>query len=371
MSRKAADLREEAQEFLWNDRLPVGHISVFAGKPGIGKSTLGYRVAADCGVNTLFITTEEVDKSVFLPKFAAAGGDKEKAWIHPEVQFTRNPLDREYLLDLIKEYGIKLIVVDPAGNHIGASMSHDVAVRTLMAPYLDMLHDHRVALLLEAHVLRDVNVNADAQLAFPSGLRGIAKAMYLLAKDPTLGADPEMRVLATAKFNFAAKQPASRLFEFDTGTRSVYSLSSKRRVDREYGMLTDRGETKVTSKMLLITLAPEDKERLLDRAAFALVDCLQQGKQGRMQPVSWLRNKWRLTLDPPIAWKTFQRVQEAMPGIESVQDPRNKSLRWWRLTDEQLGELQEADEDSTLNAEWIDAPDDTFPEDWVEGEDGS
>jgi hypothetical protein len=370
MSRRAADMREEAGEFLWNDRLPVGHISVVAGKPGIGKSTLGYRVAADCNVNTLFITTEEVDKSVFLPKYAAAGGDKEKAWIHPEVQFTRNPLDREYLLDLIKAYEIKLIVVDPAGNHIGASMSHDVAVRNLMAPYLDMFHDHRVALLLEAHVLRDVNVNADAQLAFPSGLRGIAKAMYLLAKDPTLGADPEMRVLATAKFNFAQRQPASRLFEFDTGTRSVYSLSSKRRVDREYGMLLDRGETKVTSKMLLITLAPEDKERLLDRAAFALVEFLQQGKQGRMQPVSAIR-KLGGTLDPQIGFKTFQRAMEAMPGIESVQDPRNKSLRWWRLTDEQLGELQEADDESTLNAEWVDAPDDTFPEDWVEGEDGS
>jgi len=183
-------MQAREQEFLWHGRLPVGHMSVIAGLPRTGKSTLGYRIAADTGVPTLFVTTEEVDESVWLPRLLAAGVDPEQAWHHPELRFTKYSSDHEYLAELIENYRIRLILVDPIQNHLGASISHDQAVRDLMEPYMSLIQRHNVALLMEAHVLRDVKASGDPLLAVPAGLRGWAKAVYLFGRGPTLGADP-------------------------------------------------------------------------------------------------------------------------------------------------------------------------------------
>src|SRR4029450_7055256 len=152
------------QEFLWHGRLPVGHMSVVAGSPRMGKSPPGYRIPADTGVPTLFVTTEEVDESVWLPRLLAAGVDPEQAWHHPEVRFTKDSSDRENLAGLIERYGVRLIVVDPIQNHLGVSVSHDQAVRDLMEPYMPLNQWQKVALLLEAHVLKEVRPTSDPLL---------------------------------------------------------------------------------------------------------------------------------------------------------------------------------------------------------------
>ena len=356
-------MRAREQLFLWHGRLPVGHMSVIAGQPGTGKSTLGYRIAADCDVPTLFVTTEEVDETVWLPRLLAAGVDPEKAWHHPEVMFTRNPMDLDYLADLIERHGIKLVVVDPIQNHLGASVSHDIAVRNLIKPYLGLMQQHKVALLLEAHVLRDISPSSDPLLAVPAGLRGESKAVYLFGKDPTLGAGPDFRVLATAKYNFG-EWPASRRLEFATGNISVIRAQGGGRVTNEFATWSDRGEVRISAKMLLITLSPETKERKSDRVGQELIAFLRQGKDGRRQPVSAVK-KMVEALDPPTSWRTAQRVCKEM-DIEVLDDPKNKLRKWWSLPDAILAvyeEMTEASDEIEFKEIDIDVPD-TLPEDW-------
>jgi hypothetical protein len=334
----------------------------------MGKSTLGYRIAADTGVPTLFVTTEEVDESVWLPRPLAAGVDPEQAWHHPEVRFTKDSFDREYLAGLIESYRVQLIVVDPIQNHLGVSVSHDQAVRDLMEPYMPLIQRHKVALLLEAHVLRDVKVGSDPLLAVPAGLRGWAKAVYLFGKDPTFGADPELRILATAKFNFG-KEPESRRFEFATSDIEVVRVSGRGRVAREYGKWIDRGGVWVSAKMLLVTLAPETKERKSDRVAWELIDFLRKGKDLRRQPVTAIRQKIN-DLDPPVSWRTVERVAKEL-GIETTDDPRDARRKWWSLPDSILATFEEATEEGDqIQIEEVDIPD-TLPEDWRGEDDGS
>ena len=72
-SRRAADMTALEQRFVWRGRLPVGHISVIAGPPAAGKSTLGYHIAADADVPTIFVTTEEADRAVWRPRIESSG----------------------------------------------------------------------------------------------------------------------------------------------------------------------------------------------------------------------------------------------------------------------------------------------------------
>jgi adenosyl cobinamide kinase/adenosyl cobinamide phosphate guanylyltransferase len=364
---RASDMRAREQEFLWHGRLPVGHMTVVAGSPRMGKSTLGYRIAADTDVPTLFVSTEEVSETVWLPRLLAAGANPDKAWHHPEIRFSRNPLDLARLLDLVDQYGIRLIVVDPVQNHLDCSPSHDQSVRTVMEPYLQALQRAKVALLLEAHVLRGVKADADPLLAFPSGLRGWAKAAYLFGKDPTLGADPDMRILAAAKFNFG-KEPASRRFEFATDDVSVIRAKGGGRVTHTYGMWIDRGEVPVSAKALLVTLTPESKERMADRVAWELISFLHTGEDGRMQPVTAVK-QWRLTLDPPTSWRTVERVAKEL-GIERIDDPANKSKKWWVLSDDlvETMDVAESQSDVIIQEIDIDIPD-APPADWTSDDD--
>ena len=63
---------------------------MIAGAPAKGKSTLGYRIAADVDVPTIFVTSEEIDKSVWRPRVEAAGMNLDLTAHHREVKFSKN-----------------------------------------------------------------------------------------------------------------------------------------------------------------------------------------------------------------------------------------------------------------------------------------
>lgn len=357
-SHIARDIVPIEQEFLWQARIPVGHITVIAGAPAKGKSTLGYRIAADVDAPTIFVTTEEVATSVWRPRIEAAGMDLAKAAHHSEVKFSKDPSDLDDLAGLVEMYGAKLVVVDPLSNHLrGASIHRDEQIRELFDPYLEWLQARGVALVLQMHVLKSVNARQHPLACVPAGVASVAKAVYLFADDPTLGADPNMRVLACAdKFNFGPT-PTSMLFEYATSPVKVLSNVTGKRVTRDFGLWVCRGETKVSAKMLLVTLTPETKERKADRAAWFLIEQLKDGPL----PRSVLRQS-ALALEPPIAWRTIERMKKEM-SIEEIDDEQDKRRKLWRLPPDSLATLDEADSLDEIQIEKVDVPD-AVPEDW-------
>jgi hypothetical protein len=366
-SRLARDIIPAEQEFLWHDRIPIGHITVIAGAPAKGKSTLGYRIAADVGVPTIFVTSEEIDKSVWRPRVEAAGMDLELAAHHREVKFSRNEGDLEYLDGLVTHYGVKLIVVDPLTNHLrGASIHRDEQIRTLFDPYLDWLADAGVALLLQMHVLRSVNPKHHPLSVVPAGVVSVAKAIYLFGDDPTFGVDENIRVLACPdKFNFGPT-PVSLELEYATKPVRVQSAITGRRVGHDYGYWILRGETKVSAKALLVTLSPETRERKSDRVAWVLIELLKGGPQ----PLAVVRQAI-LQLEPAVSWRTAERVANEL-GMETLEDEQDTRKKWWKLPDSifaAMEEITEAEDEVEIEEIDLDVPD-TLPEDW-EGEDGS
>jgi hypothetical protein len=361
--RRADRIRATRQHFLWEDRIPLGHITILAGGPSKGKSTLGYLAAKEADVPTIFVTAEEVDKTVWRPRIQAAGMDLRKAFHHPEVMFSKRPQDLDALRELIELYEAKLVVVDPLSNHLrGASIHHDESVRATFEPYEAMTRELEVALLLQVHVLRSISKNMHPLSAVPVGVASLAKAVYLFADDPTIGADPNIRILANAgKFNFGEMPPSAR-FEFTT--RKVRVLDEQTGITElhPYGVWVPRGLVNISARALLVTLRPEDKERKADVAAHVLLKLLKDGPR----PVGEIRNAIA-DRDPPISFRTAERVAEEI-GILAEDDPTDKRRKIWRLPPEVLATLEEASSDSEIQIEEVDIPD-TLPEDWGSGDD--
>lgn len=361
----ASGMVPQEQEFLYFERIPVGHVTVIAGAPAVGKSTLGYRIAADAAVPTIFITTEESDTTVWRPRVEAAGADLSLMYHHPRQRFSRRPEDLERLKEVCAERAARLVIVDPLTNHLEASVYNDVAVRTVLEPYLDWIHEQRIALVFQVHVLRSINAKSHPLTAIPSGITSVAKAVYLFGDHPDSNASSDIRVLACAdKFNFG-QIPASMEFEYETRPVKVKMASTGRRQNRDFGRWHYRGETSVTAKTLLIRLAPETKERKSDRIARELLDLLKDGKM----LVGQLHAHFK-TLQPPISFRSVERVAAEM-GVERSQDPADKRRWYWQLSSEYQAIADELTEpEDSVEIEEIDKPEipETFPEEWNDDE---
>lgn len=361
-SRAAKDMAAQDPRFLWRDRLPVGHITVLAGAPAKGKSTLGYHLAADADVPAIFVTTEEADRSVWRPRLEAAGMDLGKAWHHGEVRFSKNPEDLAYLGSLIDDYKAELVIVDPLSNHMrGASIHRDEQVRDVFEPYLKLIDEKDVALLLHMHVLRSVDPNKHPQSVIPAGVLSIAKAIYLFSEEPGHDSDPNYRILACPdKFNFGPP-PGSLRFEYNTKPVTVRDKITGTRRKRDYGYWTFSGESTVTARALLVTLAPETKDRKADRAGRFLIEQLKDG------PVPGARVLAAGTqAEPPIAPRTLQRVAHDM-SIVITDDEHDSRVKLWALPPEYLEVLEEAGSIDDVIIQEVDLPEvpDTLPEDWT------
>src|SRR5262245_7816629 len=72
----ASRIAAEPVEWLWPGRVPFGMVTVFAGMPGVGKSTILYDLAARTTKNdrtALVVTAEDHLAAVVRPRLEAAG----------------------------------------------------------------------------------------------------------------------------------------------------------------------------------------------------------------------------------------------------------------------------------------------------------
>lgn len=123
---------------------------LFAGAKGSGKGTylagLAARISRDGG-NVLFVSSEDSPEIDLKPRLVAAGADISRCRVIK--QHLKLPDDVRELRRLARELGgVRLLVIDPVANHIGARNSNsDAEVRDAIAP-LNGLADELGALVI-------------------------------------------------------------------------------------------------------------------------------------------------------------------------------------------------------------------------------
>lgn len=208
----------------WEGRVPLGALSLLAGRQGLGKSTLTIELAARVSrgdlpgdlhgeaAGVLIVTLEDAAGAVVKPRLMAAGADLDRVHhVHATVDgldaLVTFPADAEEIERAAVEHGARLLIVDPLTAALPGELdSHrDAALRRALAPLAALAERCDLAALVVAHLNKapgsDPLYRVGGSVAMTAAPRSV-----LIVGAPDL--DAPDRVLAHAKCNYGALAPA-------------------------------------------------------------------------------------------------------------------------------------------------------------------
>jgi AAA domain len=114
---RAIDIPPEAVDWLWEQRIPAGMLSLVAGRPGGGKSLFSIHLAVWASrqqFDVILSQKEDPAKQMIRPRLEAAGADLRRVHIE-RYSF---PRDLERLDAKIRRHDIKLALLEPLAAHL-------------------------------------------------------------------------------------------------------------------------------------------------------------------------------------------------------------------------------------------------------------
>ena len=292
----ASSVEPAATRWLWARRIPLGTVTLLAGREGEGKSTLTNALGAeltrgellgdvDGPAAVIFASAEDSPSSTIVPRLMAAGADLGRVHLLDVSLDERDgrvpdaltlPRDTRALGDAVAHVGARLLVLDPLVSYLDGQVNahRDQHVRRVLAPLAKMAAEHDVAVVSVIHLNKGDTVDALARVSGSVGFTAAARSVLLFARDPH---DPEgdtgtRRVIAHAKCNVGRKQPSiqarveQRVVEASPGGPYI-----------ETSRLVLLGETDQNASDLLGPPSSEEDRTALEDAVAFLRDELADG----------------------------------------------------------------------------------------------
>jgi hypothetical protein len=225
----AASIRPRSVRWFVRDRVPLGAVTLLAGEPGQGKSTLAIDWVARASrgqlegdlhgqsIDVALVTAEDAIAEVVCPRLEAAGADLERVRIVSVVQDGVTgglvlPDDIDQLGTVLGTELVQAVVIDPIVAHLSGELnSHrDQDVRRALAPLARLAETYDLAVIAICHLNKGEAASALAKVAGSVGFVGAARSVLILAPDPD-DEDGPTRILAHAKCNYGPLAPSQRL----------------------------------------------------------------------------------------------------------------------------------------------------------------
>lgn len=203
----AAEIAPRRMMMLWRDRIPAGTLSVIAGAPGLGKSTLGNTICAELsrdGISSVLSNMEDDPATVTRPRLDVAAADLSRVYIVPPDVAPAFPRDLELLENLIRYTNAGLVLLDPfrAHFHPENQIHHGPVLREVVA----VARRTRCAIVGIHHTVKSGDGTAIGLVGGAyGGLAGTARALYVYGYDPK---DEDRRALACVKIAGVDTPPA-------------------------------------------------------------------------------------------------------------------------------------------------------------------
>lgn len=227
---RLADVAPAQIEWLWEQRVAIGKLTLIAGDPGLGKSFLTIDMAARVSIGAgwpdrpgdallgkrpgpggvVMLSAEDDVADTMRPRLDAAGGDPRRVAVLQAVRTIGDTGEKsERTFDLARDLrhledaidqtpGCRLVVIDPISAYLGKTDSHNNGeVRGLLAPLADLAARRRVALVCVTHLNKGQGqaiYRAMGSLAFAAA----ARAVWGVVKDKD---EPSRRLLLPIKNN--------------------------------------------------------------------------------------------------------------------------------------------------------------------------
>ena len=232
----------ESPRFLWDNRIPLGMLTLLVGDPGMGKSFLSLYMASvtSCGGMwpdgstcekgcVLILSAEDPLEYVIRPRLDKLGAQAGNIFAYRSTmhrdsdgnEYASNfnvVHDRQLLEKTLEDNPrIKLVIIDPLSAYFGSADTHkDAAVRSIMSSLFRLAEKYRAAFVCVMHLNKGTASKAVyrtmGSLAFPAA----ARTVWLVANDPSDSESPR-RYLLPAKHN-VLRNPTPLSFEIKDNT---------------------------------------------------------------------------------------------------------------------------------------------------------
>ncbi|WIB33923.1 AAA family ATPase [Curtobacterium sp. MCSS17_005] len=217
--RPASAVSSRRQRFLWDNRIPLGAVTLFAGRGGVGKSTFALWLAAQVQHGTLpgdllgqrtsvlYVSVEDDWATQMKPRLAAAGADMDRIFdvaISTGVEETSGerypslPDDLPLVKGAIEATGARLVIFDPITSSMTGNDHHREVVRSVLDPLAKLAREMDVVVIGIMHFNKGGG-NASDKLSGSHAYRDAARAVMLFAKDD----DQQQVVMTQDKGNYA------------------------------------------------------------------------------------------------------------------------------------------------------------------------
>jgi hypothetical protein len=200
----AATIDPKRVKWCWNERIALGTIALLAGPEGLGKSTVGYWLAARVSRGelpgehfgtpkvVLVCATEDSWAHTIVPRLMAAGADLSRVArieVHTEEELTiplSLPVDLVELDHVATEVGAALLLLDPLMSRLDAGLDthRDGEVRRALEPLASIADGTGMSILGLIHHNKSGSSDPLQLVMASKAFTAVARSVQTVIKDP-------------------------------------------------------------------------------------------------------------------------------------------------------------------------------------------
>lgn len=218
---RASEITERPIRWLWPGYIPLGKVTLLAGRPKTAKSTLLCDLAARVSRGhpmpyadrasarrgrVVLCMAEDDPEDMTVPRLRAAGADLDMIDIVRCVRSDRGDRgldiarDIAALDDRCKSGEVVLIVLDPIMSFIGADTdtNNDASTRYALWPIKSLAERYGVAVVFNHHQRKDSGDDLQAAAMGSTAFTGVPRATFAVCHDPS---DKERKLIICTGMN--------------------------------------------------------------------------------------------------------------------------------------------------------------------------